>query len=115
MDFLIQGADLPRCQQILVEMGYTPHPNPMAFAGGAVRIQRLWKPQEKGEDVLTIDLLIADDKAMPGVWRSREEMQWEGQPVWVVSRDGLVLLKRLRGSKQDIADIEHLTEPGGNQ
>lgn len=115
MDFLIQGADLFRCQRLLVDMRYTPHPRSMTFAGGAVVIHRLWKPQEQGGDVLTIDLLIVNDEAMPGVWGSREEMRWEGLPVWVVSRDGLILLKRLRGSKQDIADIERLTEPGGSQ
>ena len=115
MDFLIQHADLPRCQHLLTEMGYTPHPRPMAFGGGAVVIQRLWKPQEQGGDVLTIDLLIVNEEAMPGVWAGREEMRWEGVPVWVVSRDGLVALKRLRGSKQDIADIERLAEPGVDQ
>jgi len=30
----------------------------------------------------------------------------------LVSRGGLITLKRLRGSKQDLADIEGLTEPG---
>jgi hypothetical protein len=112
MDFLIQAADLGRCQDVLIGMGYTPHPKPMAFGGGAVAIQRLWKPQEKGGDVLVVDLLILNDVAMPGVWEGREEMQWEGLPVRVVSRDGLIALKRLRGSRQDIADIERLSEPG---
>ncbi len=112
MDFLIQRADVSRCTQVLERMGYTPHPRTMAFGGGAVQIQRFWRPQEKGGDVLTIDLLLVNDEAMPGVWASREEMRWEGLPVWVVSREGLVILKRLRGSKQDIADIEGLTKRG---
>lgn len=112
MDFLIQAADLGRCEQVLMGMGYTPHPKPMVFGGGAVVIQRLWKPQEKGSDVLMVDLLIVNDEVMPGVWATREEMRWEGLPVWVVSRVGLLVLKRLRGSKQDIADIEDLTERG---
>ncbi len=115
MDFLIQAADLGRCQHVLIGMGYTPHPKTMGFGGGTVQIQRFWKPQEKGDDVLTIDLLLVNDEGMPGVWVSREEMRWEGLPVWVVSRDGLVVLKRLRGSKQDIADIEHLTDGGESQ
>ena len=112
MDFLIRDADLPRCKQILMGMGYTPHPKPTVFAGGAVLIQRLWKPQEQGGDVLTVDLLLANDEAMPGVWESREEMRWEDISVWVVSRDGLVVLKGLRVSKQDIADMERLGGPG---
>jgi len=55
---------------------------------------------------------IHNDVAMPGVWEGREEVQWEGLPVRVVSRDGLIALKRLRGSRQDVADIERLSEPG---
>jgi len=112
MDFLIRAADLGRCQHVLIGMGYTPHPKPITFGGGAVAIQRLWKPQERGGDVLRVDLLIVNDEVMPGVWEGREEMQWEGLPVRIVSRDGLITLKRLRGSKQDLADIEGLTEPG---
>lgn len=115
MDFLIQAVDLGRCQHVLIGIGYTPHPKPMTFGGGAVAIQRLWKPQEKGGDVLTVDLLIVNDEVMPGVWEGREEMRWEGLPVRVVSRDGLITLKRLRGSKQDLADIEGLTESGARE
>lgn len=110
MDFLIQASDLPRCQQLLVQMGYTPHPRRMVFRGGTVTIQRLWKPQEQGGDVLGIDLLVSDEGLMPGVWGGREEHLWEDLSVWVVSRDGLVGLKRLRGSEVDLADIRRLTE-----
>ena len=112
MDFLIQAGDLRHCQHVLTSMGYTPHPKPMTFGGGAITIQRLWKPQERGEDVLMVDLLIVNEEVMPGVWDGREEMHWEGQPVRAVSREGLIALKRLRGSKQDLVDIERLAEPG---
>lgn len=115
MEFLIQGADLLRCTHVLEGMGYTPHPRAIAFRGGTVQIHRYWKPQAKGGDVLTIDLLFVNDEVMPGVWDSREEMRWEDLSVWVVSRDGLVLLKRLRGSKQDVADIEHLNGQADSQ
>ena len=110
MDFLIGEPALPRCQQLLVQMGYTPHPRQMVFRGGTITIQRLWKPQEQGGDVMAIDLLIADEALMPGVWGGREEHVWEGLSVWVVSRDGLIALKRLRGSEVDLADIRRLNE-----
>ncbi|MFI5341225.1 MAG: hypothetical protein ACHQ7N_15480 [Candidatus Methylomirabilales bacterium] len=112
LDFLIRATDLSRCQNVLIGMGYTPHPKPTSFGGGAVAIQRLWKPQEKGADVLTVDLLIVNEAVMPDVWEGSDEMQWEGLPVRIVSREGLITLKRLRGSKQDLADIERLSEPG---
>ena len=110
MDFLIGAPELPRCQQLLIQMGYTPHPRQMVFRGGTVAIQRLWKPQEQGSDVMAIDLLVADEASIPGVWGGREEHVWEGLSVWVVSRDGLITLKRLRGSEVDLADIRRLTE-----
>jgi len=36
------------------------------------------------------------------------EPTWAGQPLWVVSREGLVQMKRLAGRTQDLADIERL-------
>ena len=54
-----------------------------------------------------LDLLILGDD-LDGVWRSRQVLGWEGGNISVVSRDGLIRLKRLRGSAQDLADIEHL-------
>jgi hypothetical protein len=37
-------------------------------------------------------------------------VRWERGEVWVVSRQGLVSLKRLRGSGQDQDDIRRLEE-----
>jgi len=46
------------------------------------------------------------------VWETRERLAWRGRPITVVSREGLVKLKKFRGSKLDLADIEYL-ENGG--
>jgi len=43
------------------------------------------------------------------IWNSRMDAEWEGGQLSVVSRDGLIELKQLRNSGQDIADIEALT------
>jgi hypothetical protein len=112
MDFLVPAGELERCREALIPLGYTAHPQPMYFAGGRVMIQRFWKPQETGRDVMVVDLLVVNPDAMPNVWEDRKRLQWEDLPVWVVSREGLVSLKRLRGSAQDVADIEGLTSSG---
>jgi hypothetical protein len=44
------------------------------------------------------------------VWAGRTKIGWERGEVWVVSKGGLVALKRLRGSGQDLDDIKHLQE-----
>jgi len=43
------------------------------------------------------------------VWKGRQKAEWEVGELWVVSRQGLIELKRIRGSTQDMADIERLT------
>ncbi len=112
MDILVPAGELPRCGEALISLGYTAHPHPMSFAEGRVVIHRYWKPQETGRDVMVVNLLVANPEVTPGVWESRQQLRWEDLSVWVVSRNGLVTLKRLRGSKQDAADIEGLTSSG---
>lgn len=45
------------------------------------------------------------------VWRSRLEVAWEGRVLFVVSREGLIAMKRLAGRPQDLADIAALGGP----
>ena len=56
----------------------------------------------------------SDTEVQPGVtseaWDSRVAAPWEKGTVTVVSRQGLIVLKRLRGSAQDVADIQALEE-----
>jgi hypothetical protein len=42
------------------------------------------------------------------VWETRETIDFLGRKLWVVSRGGLVKMKRLAGRPQDLADIERL-------
>jgi hypothetical protein len=62
-------------------------------------------------DVLILDVIEVGSGAPAEAWAGRETAQWEGRPVSVVSRRGLVALKRLRNSAQDQADIAALEEP----
>jgi hypothetical protein len=59
--------------------------------------------------VLALDLLLVTTP-IQAVWNSRVEAVWETGTLSVVSRDGLILLKALRGSPQDVADIAALRE-----
>ena len=44
------------------------------------------------------------------VWDSRVRANWEGGTLSVVSREGLIALKKLSGRPQDLADISALME-----
>ena len=58
-------------------------------------------------DLLSLDLLIVTAMLTP-VWETRERIGWEYGTVPVVSRAGLVTMKRLRSSGQDLDDIRML-------
>ena len=56
-------------------------------------------------EVLLLDVIEVRPGATERAWQTRINTEWEGHSVTVVSRAGLIGLKRLRGSPQDIADI----------
>jgi hypothetical protein len=85
---------------------------PMSFADGAVEIRRVTKIDAASGDLLSLDLLLVTP-AIERIWNERTRVRWERGELWVVSRQGLVSLKRLRGSGQDQDDIERL-EGGGS-
>ena len=57
---------------------------------------------------LPLDLLLADSPPLHDALTARQELDWGGGPLWIVSIEGLRALKRLRGSAQDLADLEAL-------
>jgi hypothetical protein len=44
------------------------------------------------------------------VWKTRQEVKWERQKLFVVSREGLIALKELGGNGQDLDDIDKLRQ-----
>ncbi len=109
MDLLIRVESLDEVLAVARELGYTLPAKPMTFAGGDVEIHRRSKPDPDGGDVVMIDLLLVTP-AVDQVWKQREEVVWQEGRLSVVSREGLIALKTLRSSSQDLADIERLKE-----
>jgi hypothetical protein len=74
---------------------------------GDIEIHRLSKPDPETGDLLSVDLLVVTP-ALAAAWETRERVAWEHGELPVVSRSGLILMKRLRGSGQDLDDIRLL-------
>lgn len=106
IDLLVPPESLEAAIAVCRERGFTIGALPMVFAGGRISIRRFTKADESGE-ALSVDLLIVAD-ALQNVWQTRQKIAWEGSELPVVSRDGLIEMKRLRGSGQDLEDIEWL-------
>ena len=75
-------------------------------------MHRLTKIVPGDPEVLVLDVIEVRPGATERAWQTRTDTEWEGHSVTVVSRAGLIELKRLRGSPQDIADVALLEEQG---
>lgn len=109
IDLLIPAESLEKAKLAARALGYTIEAQPMKFAKGTVEIVRLSKLDPDSGDILVLDMVLVTPSVL-SVWESRSEIEWEGGRLWVVSRKGLITLKSLRGSTQDLYDIERLKE-----
>ena len=109
IDLLILSESLDGVIAIATGFGYTIRGMEMSFSNGAVEIRRVSKIDSETGHVLSLDLLLVTPEIRQ-VWDSRVQADWEGGTLSVVSREGLIRLKNMRGSAQDHADISALRE-----
>jgi hypothetical protein len=107
IDLLIMPESLETVMPLARELGYKKETLPMRFTDRGIEIRRVSKIDPDSGDILMLDLLLVTPAILP-VWKSRKEVAWEHGTLWVVSRDGLMALKSLRGSGQDLEDISRL-------
>lgn len=106
IDLLVPTASLTQVKAALRPLGFEQREaGPARFAKGEIVIHRLTKYAPPDPEVLLLDVIEVNEGTSLRAWETREMLDWEGRPVGVVSREGLVALKRLRGSPQDLADI----------
>lgn len=107
VDLLVPVEAAEQVFAAVLPLGYDVVSDPMSFADGTVEIRRVTKIDPVARDVLSLDLLLATPVAA-AAWESRVRVAWELGEITVVSRDGLIALKHLRGSGQDQDDIRNL-------
>lgn len=59
--------------------------------------------------IITVDFILVT-AAMIDVWVDRKRIQWDSGLAWVVSRRGLIKMKKKAGRPQDLVDIKNLEE-----
>ena len=107
IDMMIEPGSLFRTKSAVEELGFTIGSEPMNFHGGEVQIHGLCKIDTDSGEELIPDLLLVTPHPQ-SVWENRLTVEWEGGTLNVVSPEGLIALKSLRGSGQDRDDIEYL-------
>ncbi len=109
IDLLAPTDAVMKIVDVLLPHGFVRRQQaPARLAEGEVVMHRLTKIVPGDPEVLVLDVIEVRPGATEGAWQTRTTAEWEGHPVTVVSRAGLIGLKRLRGSPQDIADITAL-------
>jgi len=106
IDVLIRGESLEKAYKIAETKGFDICGLDISFKERAVEIRRVSKIDDNGE-VLSLYLLLVTPQ-VEDVWESREQIDFLGRKLSVVSREGLIKMKRLAGRPQDLADIERL-------
>lgn len=118
IDVLIRAQDLDAALGAAARCGFVLEGGRMTFQTGTPDERAMFRVSKaRGVDLMTLDLLLAGRKD-DAVWSSRRTVEFQGRRVGVVSRDGLIAMKRAAGRGQDLLDIEKLRaadagEPGG--
>ena len=111
IDMLVLPQSLPQVLEVADLLGYNIRGLDMDFR--AVEIRRVSKIDTDSHDLLSLDFLLVRPTIQP-VWDSRIQARWEHGILSVVSRQGLIQLKTLRNSDQDLLDIKVLSEGESN-
>jgi hypothetical protein len=107
IDLMILSESVEVVIAIARDLGYTIRGKDLSFKNGAIEIRRLSQIDPESGDLLPLDFLLVTPE-LREIWDSRIAAEWEGGRLSVVTRDGLIKLKRWRNSGQDLADIEAL-------
>lgn len=107
VDLMIEADSLLKVRRAMQELGFALDAIPMEFHGGEIQICRLCKISPENGEELILDLLLVTPETREA-WKTRCQVEWREGKLSVVSPQGLVQLKTLRGSGQDQDDIAYL-------
>ena len=97
LDLLIQPADVSTTKQVAASVGFDVPAAPMIFSAGTPRARTIHRVSKlDGTGLLTLDLILVDGQ-LADVWKTRVTVEWESRRVPIVSREGLLAMKRLAG------------------
>ena len=105
IDLLIHEQSLEKALEIAGNQGYDIGGLDISFKEPTLEIRTVSKII--GDAILRLDFLLVTDD-IEDVWDTRERLPYLGRSMWVVSREGLIKLKRRANRPQDLVDIERL-------
>lgn len=107
IDFLIREESLEKAYQAAASVGFDIRGLDISFKDRTVEIRRVSKMV--GDEVISLDLVLVTPH-VEDVWEGRELKEFNGEVLHLVSREGLIKMKRQAGRSQDLTDIERLED-----
>jgi hypothetical protein len=110
IDMLVQPEDLSRAVELARSSGFDIPARKMLFGlkhGTPREVQRVSTLDPESGRLISLDLLVVAHDLVP-VWEGRGRFPWRDRMITVVSREGLVTMKRIAGRPQDLLDIDVL-------
>ena len=109
IDIMVEPDSLGNIKKIVENLEFNVPAAPMSFKDDSVQIHRMSKIDDESGEHLVLDLLLVTPHTKIA-WDSRISVDWEGGTLKVLNPEGLIMLKSLRKSGQDMDDIEYLKE-----
>jgi len=115
IDILIAQDDLQSVRKILASLAYDLEAGIIPFDLGTTKERRIFRTSKaEGRSLITIDLMLVSE-VFDRIWQDRELYEINAIQLQVVSRQGLIEMKKIAGRKQDWADIEALESTESNE
>jgi hypothetical protein len=116
LDLLVPAAELDAAKRVAATLGFDVPARSMVFGRGTPSERTVHRVSKLDDgQLLTLDLIVASGTALDAVWADRIAVQWEGRRIQVVSRDGLIVMKRVAGRPKDLLDIAALEGRAGDE
>ena len=108
IDIMILTEDRDRVEELMKEIGYDFSSGIIPFdVGKKTERQVLRISKVEGEDFLSLDFIMVSP-FLEKAWQTREIRKLGKKKIVVVSREGLIQMKRIAKRPQDIADLDNL-------
>jgi hypothetical protein len=108
IDLLILEADLPAARAAASACGFVIDGGRVPLGANEPYPRDLYRvAKELGDVELTLDLVLVNP-LLQAAWDGRTQWQLADGTMWIVSREGLAVMKRLAGRMQDYVDLQQL-------
>jgi len=109
IDLLIPEEELEKIQQVAEAAGFWIPSGRMPFKAKTPLAMEIYRVSKAvGSVLIPLDMIIVSP-ALQDVWEGRIDLPLGAIQCPVVSREGLITMKRIAGRHRDLADIESLT------